>query len=363
VQGLLLKLSTLDAAAENAVRLISFFDALVEQQVGLDALLRNAAVIAECDVGLQDAERRLAVRAAADGTVGTGRAGPSAAVRMLGSGHAVWIARGRDAALPLDEILLERLAIACVATIGRGEPSAPALGDPALLELVIGRSATAAERSRALHLLGISPAVVLTLLAVRGPTDALDALMKRLAGPGRPRRARLGAVYAVAVVGTVARDLRVPAGVRVGVGVAGPATEALASWEGALRALRYASTSECAAGPTDRPVVFQADLGPFELLAARLRSADISGVADIDVLDRLAGEPAGADVVRAVEVVVETGTLREAARQLHLHHNSVAARVMRAEERLGYRIMEPTGTARVGLALALRRLRDNDLLV
>src|SRR4051812_32881289 len=122
VQGLLLKLSTLDAAAENAVRLISFFDALVEQQVGLDALLRNAAVIAECDVGLQDAERRLAVRAAADGTVGTGRAEPSAAVRMFCSGHAVWIARGRDAALPLDEILLERLAIACVATIGRGEP-------------------------------------------------------------------------------------------------------------------------------------------------------------------------------------------------------------------------------------------------
>jgi hypothetical protein len=40
VQGLLLKLSALDADVENAVRLINFFDSLIAQQVHLDDLPR-----------------------------------------------------------------------------------------------------------------------------------------------------------------------------------------------------------------------------------------------------------------------------------------------------------------------------------
>jgi hypothetical protein len=114
-------------------------------------------------------------------------------------------------------------------------------------------------------------------------------------------------------------------------------------------------------GPLDRAVVFQADLGPYELLAARLRSTDIVGIADVDAFDRLAGQPAGADVVAAVEAVVASGTLREAARHLHLHHNTVAARLARAQAVLGYPVATPHGLARVGLALALRRLRINDM--
>lgn len=363
MQGLLLRLSTLDAAAENAVRLISFFDALVEQQVRLEALLRSAAMVAECTVGLQDHMGHLAVRAAADGTVDAGRASRTATVRALGSGHVAWIARSRGAALPLDEILLERLAIACIATIGRDKPAAPSLGDPALLELAIARTTGRPERTRALHLLGLTPSAVLTLLAVSGPADMVEVLIAGFAGSSsRPRRARLGQVNAVAVVGRVPRDLQVPEGVSVGVGTDVQASEAPDSWEKAVRALRYAEAGIGASGSPDDAVVHAAELGPYELLAARLRSADIRGVADLDALDQLARDAAGADVVRTVEVVVQAGSLREAARKLHLHHNSVAARVARAEQRLGYRITEPKGIARLGLALRLRRLRDHDLL-
>lgn len=362
MQGLLLKLSALDAAAENAVRLISLFDSLVEQQVNLDTLLRSAAMVAECPVGLQDHTGQFAVRATPDGTVDAGRADPTAAVRPLGPNHLAWIGRSPEQALPLDELLLERLAIASISTVDHARPAEPAFGDPALLEFVISRSTGAPERSRALHLLGLAPSTALTLVAVCGPDDLLDAATAGFSGDARPRRARLGTAYAVAVTGQLSRDVRVPPGVTVGVGTAVPATDAPASWDKAVRAVRFAEPAHGPTDPADRAVVFAADLGPYELLAARLRSSDIRDVADLDALDALAGEANGADVVHTVEVVVEAGSLREAARQLHLHHNSVAARVARAEQRLGYRITEPRGIARVGLALALRRLRSRDLI-
>jgi DNA-binding PucR family transcriptional regulator len=67
-------------------------------------------------------------------------------------------------------------------------------------------------------------------------------------------------------------------------------------------------------------------------------------------------------VIQTLEVLAEAGSLREAARRMHLHHNSIAARVRRAEELLGYKITEPAGGARLQLTLALRRLRSTDLL-
>ncbi|MGI5129902.1 helix-turn-helix domain-containing protein [Pseudonocardia sp. CA-107938] len=362
MHGLLMRLSALDADAEHAIRLISFFDTLVEQQVGLEELVRNAAVVAECAVGIQDLDGEFAVRALPTGASDTGRSGPSATVKKMGAGHQVWLDRSADRSLPLDELLLERLAIAGKVTVGRGDAVAPALGDPALLELVVGRSTAAPERTRALHLLGLKPCTGLTMVAMLGPVDAVGAVASALSAPRRPLRAIIGSLHAVAVVGAVPAEPEVPAGTQVGVGSTEVAVDAPVSWEKAVRAVRYATARTGAADPSAHPVVRASDLGPLELLAGTLRSAEIRGVTDIDALDALAADPSGRDVLQTLAVVVEAGSLREAARKLHLHHNSVAARLARAEERLGYALNQPSGMARLGLALALRRLRDTDLL-
>ncbi|AQT79416.1 hypothetical protein B1R94_09265 [Mycolicibacterium litorale] len=232
----------------------------------------------------------------------------------------------------------------------------PSLGDPALLAVLVDPAAGAPERTRALHLLGLRPCTESTLLAVLGPVRAVDALEADLAAlPSAPRRGIVGSLHAVAVVGSLAPEFIAPEGLLVGVGTTGFAVDAPASWEKAVRAVRYATA------PT-RPVVFAADLGPFELLAARLRSSDIHGVEDIDAIDSVAAGPGGRGVVTALETVAQAGSLREAARVMCLHHTSVAARLSRAEQRLGYRVTTPSGMARLQLALALRRLRGTDLL-
>jgi hypothetical protein len=363
VRGLLLRLSSLDADVESAIRLISFFDSLLEQEVKLDELLRSAAIVADCAVGVQDLDGQFAARAHPDGTSDAERAPLDAAVRAVSAGHHVWLGRSGADASPLDELMLERLAIACIATLGRGDTPSPILGDPALLELAVGRSTAAPERTRAIHLLGLKPCTELTLLAVLGPLDGVDKLAAQLVDRGaRPIRAIIGSVHAMAIVGTAPDDLTAPDGVAVGIGITAFAVDAPTSWDKALRALRYTTATTGRPDPGAHPVVFASHLGPFELLAAQIRSADIRGVTDIDVIDELASEPNGPGILTALSVVVEAGSLREAARQLHLHHNSVSARLARAEERLGYRVTEPRGLARLQLALALRRLRDTDLL-
>lgn len=363
MQGLLLKLSALDADVENAVRIISFFDSLIEQQPSLDVLVRNAAAVAECAVGIQESEGRFALRATPDGRTDAGRAAEGATIARVSSSHQAWLGRGGADALPLDQMLLERFGLSAIAALGRGRTPTLALGDPALIELVVAQSTEAPERSRALQLLGLTPATSVTFLAASGPTKQLDVLVSCLGElGGKPRCAVIGPVRAVVLLGPPPSDLHPPDGVTLGVGPATRAIDAPAAWQKAVRALRYATPVTNAGDVAARPMVHATRLGAFDLLAARLRSDDIRDVADIDVLDELAAEPQGAEMIRTLEVVVEAGSLREAARTLYLHHNSVSGRLARAEERLGYRIADPSGIARLGLAIALRRLRNTDLL-
>lgn len=51
MQGLMLRLSELDAHAANSVRVIGFFDRLLERRASLDIVMRSAAALAECPVG------------------------------------------------------------------------------------------------------------------------------------------------------------------------------------------------------------------------------------------------------------------------------------------------------------------------
>ncbi|MGW4335735.1 PucR family transcriptional regulator [Rhodococcus koreensis] len=361
MQGLPLRLSSMHDEAESTVCLIGFFDGLIEQHVDLPALVRHTAMIAGCSVGLEDPHGLTAASAFPDGTVGRHVRPPGATQRTLRSGHAAWISRGKTDGFPLDQILLERFAIACAANLARTESTVVELGDPALLELAVGRPTSATERSRAIALLGITPTTQVAVLAVRGPWERLSEILAQFSSGVWHRQSHLGEVHVVSVADSVPRDLRIPPGFRVGVSNPHPASELPTAWEGAARALRYTAESFAAGGRTERAMVFHEDLGPYDLLAARLRPEDITDIPDVEVLDQLADCATGQDLIRTVEVVAMSGSIREAARELHIHHNSVATRVARVQSAIGYAITTPQGMVRINLALALQRLRDNDL--
>ncbi|MEV7098212.1 helix-turn-helix domain-containing protein [Amycolatopsis sp. NPDC051045] len=338
MKGLLLRLSGLDADAENAVRVIGFFDRLITGRAGLDALVRSTAELAGCPVGVHAPGQGLSLRAAAGADVVTpGPAPAGAATRELEGGVVVWVARAGPP-LPLDDMLLERFAIATAVLLEHSGVPRPELGDPALVELVLSEDVGTAERSRALHLLGVGPATRLRVLAGTG----LDAL----AG----RSALLGRVRAVLATGEGPGPL--PDGSRAGIGPELPAIDVARSWAAARTALRFTSAAE--------PVVWWERLGGLAALDGQLGQADLAELADVRALDRLAGEPHGEDTLAALDALCATGSARKAAAVLHRHHSTMPARLARAEAVLGFDVDSPAGRFRLHLALMLRRLRDND---
>lgn len=342
-----MRLSALDAAAENAVRVIGFFDQLIAQRAAPATLAQETARLAECPVGVG------AVRAEPGGrALRAGGPPAGAAVRELPDGRQVWLER-TPPALPLDEILLERLAIAAAVLLDHGAATASGPDEPALVELALSAPAAEAERSHALRQLGFVPQAPLLVLAVV-PGAGDPALVAGALGgaAGGVRSAPIGRLHAVLAPGAsaLAAAALAPEAL-IGAGPVLAAVEAPAAWRRARTAARFA-------GALRGPVVHWADLGALAVLADRLGPGDLADVGDLAALDRLAGEPGGAGTLALLAAYCETGSVRKAAAAVYRHHSTAAARVHHAEQRLGFPVTTPRGRLRLELALLLHHLRD-----
>ena len=340
MKGLLLRLSALDADAENAVRVIGFFDALIAAKASPRTLVRETARLAGCPAGLADTALGLALHEPPGADPFSG-----GLVREFSETGRVWL--GRDEPLPLDEIVLERFAIAA----GLLLEAVPPPGDGGLVELVLSEDAGELERSRALRLLRVGPDDRVHVLAVEGDLAVAGDLAVKGdkaadAFPGA-HAVLLGRVRAVLTKGL---PDRLPPGLRVGVGSGVPAIEAPASWRQARTALRFTGLGA--------DVVRHDGLGALAVIAARMRAEDIAGVADVAALDRLAAEPNGAGTLAVLAAFCAAGSARGAAARVHRHHSTIAARLAHAESKLGFSLADPGGRRRLDLAILLRHLRD-----
>jgi hypothetical protein len=375
VEGLLLRLSAVDADAEAAVRVIAYFDALIENRAGVTALVRSAAGLAECPAGLALPDgTRLRVRPNGAPLPAHEPVAESGGVD-LGPDGRVWLERACSPG-PLDDLVLERFAIAA-RVLGRPvrRTPAPHLADPGLVELVLAEREAAEDRSRALRLLGLDAARPVRVIAVsavdRDPGAQAVALVARGAGIGTAVRE-----VRVAVIGELAAVLLQPrasadrvvvelraalaaragergtsdAGLRVGVGDLVDGLDARTSWLQARTALRFAVP-----GLSAEALMEHRGLGPLALLA-ELPAERLRAEPDVAALAALAATPAGALDVATLEAFCRTGSLRQAAAALHLHHSSVAARLAHVEDALGLRLDEPDGRFRARLAVLARRL-------
>ncbi|MCE7001699.1 helix-turn-helix domain-containing protein [Kibdelosporangium philippinense] len=316
MEGLLLRLSSLDADAENAVRVIGFFDRLIATRASLDTIVSKARALAECPLGVSSSARGLQVG---------GPIPAHATRRELEDGTVVWLARDGKP-LPLDEMVLERFSIAVALSLELSRVPLPALGDPALVELVLSDSAGEAERSRALHLLGLKPTTPLRVLAVRGTPTGLSAA--------------LGSLHAVLAPNEIPDQDG-----EVGISAQVPAINAPAAWAEARTVLRFTSQA-CPVGHAD-------ELGS-QIALASLSREHIATLPDVIALDGL--DP---QLLTVLTALVRTNSNRKAAAAVHRHHSTIPARIAQAEPALGFPIDTPSGRFRLQLALILRHLRDN----
>ncbi|MGW9432147.1 helix-turn-helix domain-containing protein, partial [Streptomyces decoyicus] len=323
MEALALRLSQLDSQVEGAIRVIMFYDTLMRRRVDLPALARASAALAECVAGIRLHGTGRVIRMSPDGTEAS-PSPPSASSTTpitldeeeIGT---VWLERpGPPGSLDLDELLLDRLAIAAAAVVERYGPARTTMADPALVELAISTDSDEAARARALRLLGFAADLPLHVVAVRSqlPLDQVGGLIC----PARPVKAAPLADVGV-ILATTVDQTRFPAGaVRAGIGTAESPDR---SWREARTALRFTTPRQ--------PVVHYDSLGALALLA-QIPNDVARDNADVAAIARIADAPGE---LETLDTYCSTGSLRRAADLLHLHHSSVARRLEQTGKTLG----------------------------
>jgi PucR C-terminal helix-turn-helix domain len=344
MEALAERLSRLDAEAGGGIRVVMFYDTLMRRRVDLPALARASAGLAECVAGIRLHGTGRVIRVAPDGRRAPASESPASTTVAITLDEeeigTVWLERPGPPG-SLDELLLDRFAIAAAAVVERYGPARTTMADPALVELAISSDIDEAARARALRLLGFAADLPVRVIAVRSrlPLDQVAGL----ACPTRPVRAAPLADVGV-ILATTVDPARFPAGVRAGIGAAASADR---SWPEARTALRFTTSR--------RPVVHYTGLGALALLAEVPQDAARDN-ADVTAIARMAGNP---DDLATLDAYCDTGSLRRAADLLHLHHSSIARRLEQIGRTLGFELAEPTGLIRARLAVTAWRLLDD----
>jgi hypothetical protein len=344
MEVLVARLSQLDPEAEGALRVVMFYDTLMRRRVELPALARASAGLAECVAGIRLYGTGQVIRMSPDGMSVSAPALTASATAPITLDEeeigAAWLERP-GTPFTLDQLLLDRLAIAAAAVVEKYGPARTTMADPALVELVISANNDEAATDRALRLLGFAAGQPVRVVAVRSrlPLDQVGGLIC----PSRPVKAASVADVGV-ILATTLDAARFPEGVRAGIG---GAVRPDRSWQQARTALRFTTARQ--------PVVHYDDLGVVALLAQVPRDA-ARDHADVAAIARMGGNPEDLDVL---DVYCAAGSVRRAADLLHLHHSSVARRLEQLGRSLGLELTEPTGLIRARLALTAWRLLDD----
>lgn len=344
MEALAVRLSGLDSYAEGAIRVVAFYDTLMRRRVDLPALAGASAGLAECVAGIRIHGTGRVIRLSPDGRRAPDPQPPASTTVPITLDEeeigTVWLERPGPP-LPLDEVLLDRLAIAAAAAVERYGPARTTMADPALVELVISSDSDEAARARALRLLGFAADLPVRIAATRSqlPLDQVAGLVC----PARPVKAAPLADIGVLLATTV-DPARFPAGVRADIGATGSPDR---SWQQARTALRFTTPRQ--------PVIHYDDLGALALLAEIPQDAARDNT-DVTAIMRMADNPDDLDTLDAYCV---SGSLRRAADLLHLHHSSVARRLEQIGRALGADLTEPAGLTRARLALTAWRLLNN----
>lgn len=333
MQELVGRLTALDPEASETLKVVAYFDVLVAGGVGLQALLRGAAVLSGTVAGAFDGRRthrigpdgnQLAADGAPDGVAPPG-VRPQWPSRAISGGH-VWLER-EGPPHANDEMVIERLALAVdlVAARGPGRPGSA-------LEIVIDAARDVEERRVALSRLRLDPARETRVAALPLAQDPGSALSTVVATP-------YGLVRAV----VLGRGTTVPG--PAGIGIALRGAELPESFRTALLALRLR--------PASGAVVDAAELGV--ILAAVSALEPVAAVQpDVVALARLdARARAVLDELAAAESV------RAAATALGMHHSTLQARHDALTTELGYDPRSLDGRARFRLASLLLRLAED----
>ncbi|MCE4026252.1 hypothetical protein LXM50_09720 [Microbacterium sp. Au-Mic1] len=323
MQELAGRLTALDPEASESLKVISYFDSLVANGAGLEALVRAAAVLSGVASGAELSGRVLRVDATgrrSDAEPDTDSDWPSSQA----GGPRVWIERH----LPMhanDPMILDRLSLAVAIVSARRS-----MAEPSSIEVVLDSGRSPDERAAAVTRLRLTfPVRVIAIpVTAEGPPPVCPSAV--ITSPHGLVRAMLAPLSAGPPNGPAGHAL------------AATAADLPQAWLDARIALRLTDAR--------RPVVFADELGALIALA---RSFDPRQPRHPDVDTLLALD----ERTRALlDELVAADSVRSAAATLGLHHSSMQARHESTSRLLGYDPRSSLGRPRYEAARLLSRM-------
>lgn len=350
MRGLILRLQHIDSPAEQAVKVIEFYDTLVRSHAHLDDVLRATTGLAECTVGITElASRRCrAFDATGNALVHPDEARTHAHMRqaVFHRGEQVaelWLSGQETSAT--DEIVLERLAIACDLLWVDGEDQLLARSVEAVL------SPQVEEVSRVMHLrrLLLNPQSQYRVLALTGRADrdsgptqsVLDRVRLAWAMSREPLHVTIGDCLAI-IVPAGSMNLSPFPGWLTAIGPVLPAPRAWQSWQLARSTLALMSRVPELTGPVALADEW-ATVASVQVPHSTANLADVAAVQHIQTMHP--------HVVSTVTTLLRAGSLRAAGAELHLHHSTVASRVRQFERATGLSLEQPVERLRALVAI------------
>ncbi len=356
MEGLLRRLSDGDTEAEDALRVVLFFDRLVASRAGVADLLISAARLIGGAAGYAPARVAGVHDAVAFDEGGGRRVAPPAHRRKravdprLPALGEVWI---EEVDLSLSELVLERLAIAAGIILARiGATSATLDSDPMLT--LIDADASPAAVGEAIRALNIRPDWQIRILVGWSPlphhhTRAAVTAWAEAAGIRRTPFTVDGNYIVGMVRGDdVIDDEAVPGQILLASGPRRTVHDAAASYAGAKQAIRLTSLQ---LGPQ---FLDYEELGPLVHIAS-LRPDEAGSSELVRMCQFMMQTPTGQAELVALDAFCRLGGVRAAATAMHMHHSSLSNRLRNAERRLSLSLTEPQARLQVTLALQLLR--------
>jgi hypothetical protein len=321
-------LSALDPALRESVKIIGYFDALVSERVGVDALLRAAALLAGCPAGAvtpsESGGRRVDVGGLASSTQGDVDSG-WASKKISGVNAVVWIERAGPAHVN-DEMILERLGLAVGITYERTIRHRPR---PAI-EVLVDAFATREEKESMVRALGLSLTKTARVVASPASTGPISDAKQSVVLPTDIGLLRV-ALYR-------GQDLEGQAGI----GLESSALELATSWRTAIIALKLTTPA--------RPIVNAAELGVLlQLGSLDPDDAEVAALAKVNEISPWA--------IPTLDALAEGGSVRSASVILNRHPSTVHARLESLSTALGFDVRSPQGRLRTTIAVALLRMK------
>lgn len=351
VEKLIGQIDTLSPDAGAGIRVISYFDSLVDGHAGFEAFLQGAAILTGCPVGVYAPCQHMRLRVDStglrtsfprEGGIGTWPSKP------LGYSDdvdcRVWLER-QEEPHAIDQIVLERLAQGLRLTIERNEGRLPENVSDGV-EILLDATVAPGERIRAANRLHLTDSEQVRAVALpAGSTTpggrTLSAIMTSPVGIVRAvvepqRRAAPG------------QDLGAE---RRGIGPWVVPLDLPVSWRQAVVSLRLATAAD--------PVVRASQLGSLAYLAEVVdRSEGV--LPEVVALRKVIAHAPWA--LATLEAFSENDSIRSAASALGIHHSTAQARCETLEQLLGYELRAQVGRCRLFLDLRLYRLSRTEFL-